>query len=182
MPVALQRPDRNVMKERGRYVVMRSFGSSADEGELCSLEGKAKVFIRTHGKQQVIDVDAQTAAEETRYLAGSIRYVIMNGQHLILDRIYDGIGFGALKEDLLRDLVVSRVYCPRSKLATVDFLRRYKCTEVDINAVNRQMDEAFRQRVQSISAKHTRQLLGGQIGIVFYDVTMPYFETAGESD
>ena len=172
-----------VMKERGRYVVVRSFGASADEGELSRLEGQAKDFIRTYGGQRVIDFEARTAAEETRYLAGSIRSVIMNGQHLILDRIYDGVGFGELKEDLLRDLVVSRVCCPGSKLATVDYLRRYKGTEVDINAVYRmmdKMDEAFRQQVQRISVEHTRQLLGGQIGIVFYDVTTLYFETARE--
>ena len=172
-----------VMKERGRYVVVRSFGASSDEQELLRLEAAAKDFIRTYGGQRVIDFDARTAAQETRHLVSSFQSVTMNGQHLILDRIYDGVGFGVLGEDLLRDLVVSRVCCPRSKLATVDYLRRYKGTAVDINAVYRmmdKMDEPFRQRVQRISVEHTRQLLGGQIGIVFYDVTTLYFETARE--
>ena len=44
-----------VMKERGRYVVVRSFGSSADEQELSRLEVAANDFIRTYGGQRVID-------------------------------------------------------------------------------------------------------------------------------
>ena len=52
-----------VMKERGRYVVVRSFGASSDEQELLRLEAAARDFIRTYGGQRVIDFDARTAAE-----------------------------------------------------------------------------------------------------------------------
>lgn len=37
-----------------------------------------------------------------------------------------------------------------------------------------------REQIQQISVEHTRKLLGGRIGIVFYDVTTLYFETARE--
>ena len=74
-----------VMKERGRYVVVRSFGASADEQELSRLEVAARDFIRTYGGQRVIDFDARTAAEETRHLVSSVQSVTMNadsGPHL----------------------------------------------------------------------------------------------------
>ena len=35
--------------------------------------------------------------------------------------------------------------------------------------------------MQAISVKHTRELFGGNLGILFYDVTTLYFETT-ESD
>lgn len=36
--------------------------------------------------------------------------------------------------------------------------------------------------MQEISARHTRQLFGGNIGILFYDVTTLYFETTDKDD
>ena len=172
-----------VMKDRGRYVVVRSFGSSSDESELLHLEQEANIYIRTYGGQTVIDFDHPDSEEERARLFSSIQSIVQNGPHLILDRIYDGVGFGALGSEMLRDLVVSRVCCPRSKLATTDYLRRYRGREIDINVIYRfmdKLDEPFRQRVQQISVEHTRKILGGKIGIVFYDVTTLYFETARE--
>jgi hypothetical protein len=32
------------------------------------------------------------------------------------------------------------------------------------------------EKVRQISVEHTRKILGGQIGLVFYDVTTLYFE------
>lgn len=172
-----------VMKNRGRYVVVRSFGSSSDESELSRLEQEANRYIRTYGGQTVIDFERPDTEEERAHLFSSIQSIVQNGPHMILDRIYDGIGFGGLGSEMLRDLVVSRVCCPRSKLATTDYLRRYRGREVDINVIYRfmdKLDESFRQRVQQISVEHTRRVLGGKIGIVFYDVTTLYFETARE--
>lgn len=70
-----------------------------------------------------------------------------------------------------------------SKLATVDYLRRYTGQIVDINRLYRYMDtldENIRQSIQEISVKHTKEILGGRIGIVFYDVTTLYFESSKE--
>ena len=172
-----------VMKNRGRYVVVRSFGASDDEARLVQLEKSAREYIMTYQGQQVIDFTALSRAEEIHQLKSSILSIVQNGPHLLLDRIYDNIGFGRLKSDMLRDLVVSRVCQPRSKLATVDYLRRACGVEVEVHTIYRfmdKLDEAFRQRVQQISVDHTRQILGGKICMVFYDVTTLYFETARE--
>lgn len=172
-----------VKKERGRYVVVRSFGASADEAGLQRLEKSAREYIMTYRGQQVIDFTAPTRSEELRQLTSSILSIVQNGPHLLLDRIYDNIGFGQLRSDMLRDLVVSRVCQPRSKLATVDYLRRACGVGVEVHSIYRfmdKLDETFRQRIQQISVDHTRQILGGKIGIVFYDVTTLYFETARE--
>lgn len=170
-----------VMKDRGRYVVVRSFGSSADESELSRLEKEARAFIDTYGGQRILDFDAPSAQQEKLFHVSAISSIVQNGQHLILDRIYDNVGFGAIGDRTLRDIVVSRVCCPRSKLATVEYLRRYCGSEVGVHTIYRLMDsidEPFRQLVQKISVEHTLKVLGGKIGIVFYDVTTLYFETA----
>ncbi|GHT24772.1 hypothetical protein AGMMS4957_18350 [Bacteroidia bacterium] len=66
------------------------------------------------------------------------------------------VGFDKIDDEILKHLVVSRICQPRSKVATVDYLKSY-------------YDED--------SVEHTRRILGGKIGVVFYDVTTLYFET-----
>ena len=39
--------------------------------------------------------------------------------------MFDNIGFSAIKDDVLRHLVVSRICHPQSKVATVDYLKSY---------------------------------------------------------
>ena len=39
-----------------------------------------------------------------------------------------------------------------------------------------------REKVQQISVEHTVRILGGRIGVVFYDVTTLYFESAPQPD
>ena len=173
-----------VHKQDGRYKVVKSFGASADESKLRAYEKEASDFINTYGGQLTFDFEDRESQElRAKEFIGSITSLVPNGPHLILDRIYDGIGFGELDDDVLRDLVVSRICHPMSKLATVDYLKRYKGVCVDINELYRDMDrldESVRQKVQQISVEHTRTILGGRIGIVFYDVTTLYFESATE--
>lgn len=124
---------------------------------------------------------SEESAVSAETLLENITSIVQNGPHLILDRIYDGIGFGSIGDDILRKLVVSRVCQPMSKLATVDYLRRYCGYDVDVNKLYRYMDTLdveMRERVQDISVAHTMQILGGRIGLVFYDVTTLYFESA----
>lgn len=174
-----------VEKRSSRYVLVRSFGASRDEDELQRLEREALEFIRRYGGQTVLEFEENRACTPTMptTLFDSISAIVQNGPHLILDSIYDGVGFGALGDDILKMLVVSRLCQPMSKLATVDYLRRYNGVEVNVNTLYRYMDkldEKMRQRVQQISVDHTRKILGGRIGVVFYDVTTLYFESAKE--
>ena len=106
-----------------------------------------------------------------------------NAPQIILERIYDGIGFDAIGDDTLRLLAIARVCQPKSKLATVDYLKRCFNEDVKLHKVYRYMDTLYntqREKIQNISVAHTRGVLGGQIGIVFYDVTTLYFESARE--
>jgi transposase len=51
---------------------------------------------------------------------------------------------------------------------------------VDLNKIYRYLDklsESQKDKIQELSVNHTRKVLGGKIGVVFYDVTTLYFET-----
>ena len=107
--------------------------------------------------------------------------MLINGTRLLLDQVYDSIGFNRIPDEILRHLVIARVSQPRSKLATVDYLKSYYDEDVDLNHIYRYMDKLYNTQMelaQQISVEHTRKLFGGKIGLMFYDVTTLYFETA----
>lgn len=67
-----------------------------------------------------------------------------------------------------------------SKLATTAYLKSYYDEDVDLNNIDRYMDKLYNTQMEfamNISVEYTRKILGGSIGILFYDVTTLYFET-----
>lgn len=173
-----------VVDKRGRVnVVLRSFGASKDEEELKRMEHEASDFISTYGGQTTLDFSTLSPQERLRQITGGIKDIRQNGVELLLSPVYDSIGFNRIKDELLKHLVIARVAQPRSKLATVDYMRRYFDAYTSSDSIYRYMDKLYdtqRELVQQISVEHTRKVLGGRIGVVFYDVTTLYFETACE--
>ena len=176
-----------VSKFRGTYKLEKSFGASSDEEVLKELEHQANDWISRYAGQLEInfasseDVDKHYSNIDN--VLNSIDKVLLNGPFLILERIYDSIGFNQIDDKMLRDLAIARVCEPMSKLATVSYLKPRCNKDVLLHDVYRYMDKLYNTQqalVQKISVEHTKTILGGEIGIVFYDVTTLYFETARE--
>lgn len=90
--------------------------------------------------------------------------MLINGTQFLLDQVYDSIGFNRIRDEILRHLVIARVLQPRSKLATVDYLKSYYDEDVDLNHIYRYMDKLYNTQMelaQQISVEHTRKLFGG---------------------
>ena len=69
---------------------------------------------------------------------------------------------------------------PMSKLATVEYLKSHFDEDIQLHRIYRYLDKLYntqQEKIQQISVDHTRQILGGKIGLLFYDVTTLYFET-----
>ncbi|MDR3140604.1 MAG: IS1634 family transposase [Tannerellaceae bacterium] len=112
---------------------------------------------------------------------GKVDSVLINGAQLLPNRIYDGIGFNRIEDDILRHLVIARISQLASKLATVAYLKScYDEEDLELNRIYKYMDRLYatrRELIQQISVEHTLKIPGGRIGVVFYDVTTLYFET-----
>lgn len=122
---------------------------------------------------------------ETERFFANIENILVNGDSLILDRIFDRIGFDKIEDDVFRKLVIARLSCPSSKAATVEYLKNHFDEDVDLSRIYRYLDKlnhTQQEKVQDISVRHTRELLGGSIGVMFYDVTTLYFEADREDD
>ena len=172
-----------VRKVNGRYKEIKTFGSSNSDSEIESLCTKAAEWIRTAGgSQQEFDFDNRMGKEmeETERVLSNMDAVLINGTQILLNLVYDSIGFSRIPDEILRQLVIARVSQPRSKLATVEYLKSYYDEDVGLNNIYRYMDKLYNTRmelVQQISVEHTRKILGGSVGLMFYDVTTLYFET-----
>lgn len=108
------------------------------------------------------------------------------GSELILGKIYEKIGFpndGSCK--YFRNLVLCRLVYPGSKLKTSEYFQRHLNLDISVYSIYRFMDEiesGLKQIVEEISFVHTKKILKGNVGVVFYDMTTLYFETSEEDD
>ncbi len=108
------------------------------------------------------------------------------GSELILGKIYQQIGY---PEDggnnFFKNLVLCRLVYPGSKLKTVEYFKRHLNIDISVYSIYRFLDELqsrLKQRIEEITFEHTKKILKGKIGVVFYDMTTLYFEASEEDD
>lgn len=172
-----------VSKSHGKFTEVKNFGVAKSEEEADELFQKAQLWLRAYAGQQELDFNDRKSKEleETERVVDNMDAVLINGTQLLLNQVYDSIGFDRIPDEILRHLVIARVSQPGSKLATVDYLKSYYDEDVDLNHIYRYMDKLYNTQMelaQQISVEHTRKIFGGNLGLMFYDVTTLYFETA----
>ena len=173
-----------VDKSRGGFKEVKSFGVAKTEEEADRLYAEASEWVRRFGGQKEIDFAQSSIIQqeflESERVLNNISAVVLNGPQQILNQVYDSIGFNRIRDEVLRHLVIARICQPLSKSATADYLKSYFHEDVSLDQIYRYMDKLYnkqRELVQQISVEHTRKILGGSIGLMFYDVTSLYFET-----
>ena len=173
-------------KSSGKFKELKTIGVSSAPDEIACLEAKARQWIDEYSGQQTLEFDENTQAlREARNTIARIERTLQNTPQVILGHIYDWIGFGEIGDSILRHLVIARVCHPQSKVATAAYLKSYFDEDVRLHNIYRYMDRLYntqREKVQQISVEHTMRILGGRIGVVFYDVTTLYFESAPQPD
>ena len=160
--------------------VLKTVGSSSDPEEIEHLYQKALYDMpRLYGATLFDTVDEPKISE----LSNDAIQVV--GPDLIFGRIYEKIGFGSLKEPLLKDLAISRITHPGSKLQLSNYLRETGKKNISVYSIYRFLDKlnyTLKSKVEDISFTYTEKLLGGNIGVVFYDMTTIYFEASKPDD
>jgi transposase len=172
-----------VDKSHGKFKEVRTIGVSSDKIEIGNLYSEGKKWISIHTSGRDIFTEQERSDEEreiAEHLLCNIENILLNGIQLILTPVFESIGFHQIDDHILKHLVISRICQPRSKVATVDYLKSYFDEDVELHKVYRYLDKLHdtqKDKVQQISVEHTKKILGGKIGLVFYDVTTLYFET-----
>ena len=170
-------------KSSGRYRVLKTIGSSRDAAQVAALVLEGEAFIK-QAKGQA-ELDFKGVDQLFDQFLDSIREVNVFGSQLLLGKIYDQIGFLELDDDMLRKLVIARLCFPVSKRKTATYLQYYQGFEVDEDQIFRYLDKlqgGYKERIQQISFAHNHKVLGGQMSLVFYDVTTLFFEIEAEDN
>jgi len=174
-----------ISKTSGRYNLEKTIGSGKTEEEIELLYQRARQYIQEQQRTINLFVSKEDALIES-YLEtisnGQIRVI---GPELIFGKVYDSVGFGAVKEELFRHLVIQRLYQPGSKLKTIDYLYRFMGVRKSVDEVYRFLDklsEVLKGKIEEIAFRHTKRVVGDNIGIVFYDMTTLHFETKDEDE
>jgi len=70
-------------------------------------------------------------------------------------------------------------------LKAIDYLFRFLNVDLQVDEIYRFLDKLngqLKEQVEQIAFEHTKSVLGGEISIVFYDMTTLHFEAADEDD
>ena len=192
-----------VEKIGGKMKELATIGVAYSEDEVENLVNEAKEWIskeksRRHPQLDLYGEEREACdreREEVRRVLSNVSNILrvlsnvsnilLNGCDLILDRTFDRIGFNRIDDDVFRKLVKARLAYPTSKAATVEYLKNHFDEDVDLSKIYRYLDKLSDHQheiVQDISVRHTAKLFGGNIGVLFYDVTTLYFEADYEDE
>ena len=173
-----------VNKKHNRFREVHNLGTSSDPDEIAEMVVRAEAWIADHGGLQgKLDLFPEERMVSQAEIMSCIREIRQDAAVRLLEKVYASIGFDSIGDKILRDLAIARVCEPRSKLATVDYMRRYWGEDYHYQQVYRYLDELYnnkKEEVLRIAVEHTRRILGGVITVAFYDVTTLYFESFRE--
>lgn len=172
-----------VDKSRKGFKELVTIGISSDNAEIELLCQEGQKWIETHcGYLDFFDQATREQEEKQviEYLLSNVEKVLLNGTQLILNQVFKIVGFDSVDDDILKHLVIARLSQPMSKSATVDYLKSYFDEDIQLHKIYRYLDKLYdtqQERIQQLSVEHTKRILGGKIGLMFYDVTTLYFES-----
>ena len=172
-------------KSTSKYKVLKTIGSSSDAKIIDQLVSQAKQEIMILQKQGSLNFDLEKEKHLVDTFFNGINKFELLGPELILGKLFDQVGYNAIKDELFRDLVLTRLVYPVSKLKTIDYLFKYKGICLDIDKIYRYLDKLQKHQItsiQEISYHYAVGVLKSDISIVFYDVTTLYFEAQDEDD
>jgi DDE family transposase len=187
----------------GRRKIVAHVGSAHTEAELGILLERAREMLADPA-QGAFDLGIEPAAPRARLVtpesrpalfdtehppaaaaaAGSARVVSTDSRLLFqaLDGIFEDLGFGALDDDVFRDLVLARVVEPTSILDTGRVLaglgRKAASDKTMRRTLARCAGRSYRDKIAEMCFAHT--LASGNVSLVLYDVTTLYFEAEHE--
>lgn len=170
-----------------------TIGIAKSPEEVDTLMSKARDWIdreqeRRHPRLDLFGEERSRCEAEllsAEQMLSCITNISINGADLILDRVFDKVGFNRIEDPVFRRLVKARLSYPASKAATAEYLKNHFDEDVSLSKIYRYLDklsDSQHEIVQNISVLHTKQILDGHIGVLFYDVTTLYFEADYEDE
>ena len=176
------------------YKVIETIGCAKNEKELEIFLKQAQIRVEAIRKKlypTLFDV-IKEEKEEVEFLSISNDELIPIGDELIFGRMFEELGCKELKKvlkgkyEIFKNLVISRILYPGSKLYFLDYMFYFKNKEIDKNVVYRFLDRLYKtelkEQIEKCVYESTLKKVGGELVVCFYDVTTLYFESESEDD
>ncbi len=161
-------------KRYGRFRLLKHIGCASTNDKIEALQVKSK--------QELEDLIFKNQPTLFPEIKKSFKAKLLNwritGYHLVFGKVYDLVGF---PNNMLRDLVVARIVYPKSKDATVRFLRNYLGIMLFKDKIYRFLDTLDKDKLTKIAYEFV-SLKNNGISLIFYDVTTLHFETEKEDE
>lgn len=139
-----------VDKHGGKFKELHTVGIARDESEIDILCLQGRRWINRYLGIQEIDFDGpedkKQEMDAAKLMLDNIDSILLNGAKLIIDKVYDSIGFNQIEDEVLRQLVVARLCQPLSKMATVEYLKSHFDEDVSLNKIYRYLDKLYKRR------------------------------------
>ncbi len=153
-------------KSTGKYKVLKTIGCSSHPEQLERYIKEGRDWIKS--KLAQLEIDFVEEKKQIDGLLNNIEQINIKGTELLIGKIYEEIGFDKIEEELLKQLVMSRICFPVSKLKTTEYLYRYHCIEIDVDRIYRYLDKLIKhqkERIQQLSYEHTLEILSSNIRV-----------------
>lgn len=160
-------------KQYGRFKLVKHVGCAKTSAEIEALRLKAETELISLTLKDQLSLFPAANPPRAKLLSWKI-----TGYHQIFGSVYDSIGF---PHSLLRDLAIARIVYPKSKIATIRYLKRHLGIDLSKDKVFRFIDTLNKDYLTKIAFTFVSKRQGG-ISVLFYDVTTLYFETENEDD
>ena len=167
--------------ENRKRVIVRHVGTARNEQEKSDLISLANDFIEKMSEQLALFEDNHSNnifyLNQTEFIG--VYYTFL---YELISTIGITIGFDKIKNNLLFDLVIIRMFEPASKLRSIDLLREY----FGIRHRRQNYYEhapgwlALKSNAESIALAFAKQHYAFNFDLLFYDVTTLYFEAFEE--
>lgn len=104
-------------KKKGAYKELITIGIAKDSAELESLVASGREWIAKEEERRQPRLDlfgekreiCEQEKDEVHRVLSQVSNILLNGCDLILDRIFDHVGFNAIEDEVFRKLVKARL-------------------------------------------------------------------------
>lgn len=185
--ISIQIIDRNNRK----YKVVETIACVKSEVELEIYLDVAQKRLTELSQQMYPTLFDKNKDEELTFIELGNKDLIPIGDELIYGKLFERLGCSSIDLDfkklqMFKNLVVSRLLYPGSKLYLIDYLEYFKQQSIDKNAIYRFLDTLYQEelklQIEQCVFNHTYAKMNQTITFTFYDVTTLYFESESEDD
>ena len=167
---------------KGNFKVTNHLGTARDAIELATLVREASTaVVQLNGDEKQLRLfrgktkDLQKEFQK-KYHVTKVTHMYAYSE---LSKYLQKIGYGEIKQKLLKDLALIRVIKPVSKRESLKLLKEYFSISYSESGLYKQFGkfQSFKKQIQKISTNFAVTTLKQDINILLYDVTTLYFET-----